>query len=221
MYAGAALGTVYGITFGIAEHSITVANGTHNAGYDAGVLVGGVILGLLEAALWLWMAWKTKAGRNWARITSTVFFGLLTMEFLGGLLKLQAAPKGVIVVEWAVGLAALILLWQRESNQFVAAAKQARLGYAAPQQPGYGAPAQPYGQAAPFGQQPPAYGQTPPYGQSPQYGPYGTPLPYGQPPEYGTPPAYGTPPQYGQPPQHDQPAQHHQPPQWGDPPAHH
>ncbi|MCW2936699.1 MAG: hypothetical protein JWM19_7661 [Actinomycetia bacterium] len=213
MYAGAAFAAVYGITYGIAIHSTLVADGTHNASYDAGALLGGIIVGLLESGLWLWMAWKTRAGRNWARITSTVFFGLFSVPFVLGLFKLPAVPRGVVIIEWAVGLAALILLWQRESSQFFAAAKQASLGYAAPQQPGYPTPAQPYGQAAPFGQQPPLYGQPPAYGQT---------SPYGQPPQYGTPPQDATPPPYGTPPpQHDQPAQHHQPPQWGDPPAHH
>jgi hypothetical protein len=82
----------------------------------------GIIVGLLESGLWLWMAWKTRAGRNWARITSTVFFGLFSVPFVLGLFKLPAVPSGVVIVEWAVGLAALILLWQRESSQFFARA---------------------------------------------------------------------------------------------------
>src|SRR6516165_8175211 len=32
--------------------------------------------GLIGAALWLWMAQSCKAGKNWARITSTVLFAI-------------------------------------------------------------------------------------------------------------------------------------------------
>jgi hypothetical protein len=56
----------------------------------------------------------------------------------------------VILVEWGVGLAALIQLWQRESSEFFAFAKRARLASA-------------YG-AAYYGYQPLGYGQ-PQYGQ--------------------------------------------------------
>jgi hypothetical protein len=169
MYAGAGLSAAYGIAYGVAAHATLVANGTHTSAYNAGFLFGAIFEGLLQSGLWLWMAWKTKAGRNWARVLSTVFFGLLSLWLIAAIFVLPAVSKTIIVAEWIVGLSALILLWQRESGQFFAAAKQARLGYFAPPQPGYQAPAQPYGQAIPFGQQPPQYGQ-PQYGQSPQYG---------------------------------------------------
>src|ERR1700749_2289708 len=42
----------------------------------AGVIAGVVILAVIMVSLWLWMAWKNRTGRNWARIVSTVFFGL-------------------------------------------------------------------------------------------------------------------------------------------------
>src|SRR5215471_15529096 len=35
-----------------------------------------IVEGLIGVALWLWMAQSCKAGRNWARIVSTVLFGL-------------------------------------------------------------------------------------------------------------------------------------------------
>ena len=39
-----------------------------------------IVLGLVAAALWLWMARANGHGRNWARILSTVLFGLATLE---------------------------------------------------------------------------------------------------------------------------------------------
>ena len=44
-----------------------------------------VVVGLIGIALWIWMAQMNKRGRNWARITSTVFFALDTLGAIGGL----------------------------------------------------------------------------------------------------------------------------------------
>ena len=42
-----------------------------------------IVSGLVAIALWLWMARATRQGRNWARILSTVLFGLATLELIG------------------------------------------------------------------------------------------------------------------------------------------
>jgi hypothetical protein len=41
------------------------------------------VAGLIVIALWLWLARATSRGRNWARILSTVLFGLATLELIG------------------------------------------------------------------------------------------------------------------------------------------
>src|ERR1700761_5890172 len=41
-----------------------------------------VIVGLIGVGLWVWMAWANGAGKNWARILSTVFFGINTLDLL-------------------------------------------------------------------------------------------------------------------------------------------
>jgi hypothetical protein len=41
------------------------------------------VFGLVVIALWLWMARATGQGRNWARILSTVLFGLATLQLRG------------------------------------------------------------------------------------------------------------------------------------------
>ena len=44
------------------------------------VIIAAVAIGLVVIALWLWMARANGQGRNWARIPSTVLFGLATLE---------------------------------------------------------------------------------------------------------------------------------------------
>jgi hypothetical protein len=63
---------------------------------------------------------------------SSVFFGLVCLQFIGGIASLAGSGDTalafiVILVEWGVGLAALIQLWQRESSEFFAFAKHAKL----------------------------------------------------------------------------------------------
>jgi hypothetical protein len=241
MYTGAALGLISSIVNGVTEHNsgftfnVGSTTATSNSGaFIVGAVIGGIVIGLL----WLWMAWKTGAGRGWARVLSTVFFGISTLGILGDLASIARTHAYVALIvaliTWGVGLAALVQLWRRESTDFFAYAKQAKQaraygaaggfpGYQPPQygQPGYGQPG--YGQAG-YGQPPqsgyPGYGQPPQYGQPTQPGQppqYGQPTQPGQPQQYGQP-GYGQPPQSGQPPQWDQPTQTTKPPQYGQPP---
>lgn len=161
-YAGAGLGLVSEIVSGLSTHNMTfyayssTPNGTDV--HSTSSVVAGIIGGLVVAGLWLWMAWKTGAGRNWARVLSSVFFGFMCLGLIGGLVGLAGGAVLAFVftlAEWAVGLAAIIHLWRRESSQFFAFAKQASLAGA---QSGAYAGYQPYGQ-------PPQYGQPPEDGQ--------------------------------------------------------
>ena len=77
-----------------------------------------ILSGAVGAVLWLWMARANSQGKNWARITSSVFFALATVS----LFSVLNAPSvlGVIfaVALWVVGLGAIILLWRGESSDF-------------------------------------------------------------------------------------------------------
>jgi hypothetical protein len=78
-----------------------------------------VVSGVLGIALWLWMARANSQGRNWARILSTVLFGLATLDLFGVL----SQPKTVLglifpVLTWLVGAGAVYFLWQGESSEF-------------------------------------------------------------------------------------------------------
>lgn len=151
-------------------------------------LVGSIVVGIVAALVWLWIAWKNGAGRNWARVVATVFFALSCLglpELLtGGHLStmpstLTAADGATIavpplsipawliaggVVNWLLGLAIIILLWQRAASRYYEAVSLSRrrpvyTPYAAP---GYGAPGY-----APPGYAPPGPPQWQPYGQPP------------------------------------------------------
>jgi len=78
-----------------------------------------IVSGVLGVALWLWMARANSQGRNWARIMSTVLFGLATLDLYGVL----SQPKTVLglvfpVLTWLAGLGAVIFLWRKESTEF-------------------------------------------------------------------------------------------------------
>jgi hypothetical protein len=78
-----------------------------------------IVLGLIGVGLWIWMAFMCRAGRNWARISGTVFFGIFTVLLLisagraGGGLGL--VPD---IILWLVGLCAVILLWRKDATAF-------------------------------------------------------------------------------------------------------
>jgi hypothetical protein len=128
-----------------------------------------VIGGVINALLWLWMAWKNNSGKSWARVTSTVFFGLFCVSALSSVARFSAGFLGILagsLVIFAVGLVAVILIWQREASQYYQAVKATDAfgrgqgwppagaygaygpvpgGYG----PGYGSPQSTYGYAPP------------------------------------------------------------------------
>jgi hypothetical protein len=78
-----------------------------------------VVSGVIGVALWLWMARANGQGKNWARILSSVLFGLATLDLFGVL----SQPKTVLglifpVLTWLVGLGAIVFLWRKESTDF-------------------------------------------------------------------------------------------------------
>lgn len=129
--AGAALATAAGVFAAIAARDQAAA--TLSAPHPSPAFA--VADGLLMAALWLWMAWKTGTGRNWARIVSTVSFGLLSVycgKFAIDLFSVTAIKAGIAVylgaffLQWIAGLVALILLWQHPSSEYFAIRAQAK-----------------------------------------------------------------------------------------------
>lgn len=78
-----------------------------------------VVSGVVGVALWLLMARKNGQGKNWARVLSTVLFGLATLDLFG----VVSQPKTVLglvfpLLTWLIGLGAIVFLWRRESTEF-------------------------------------------------------------------------------------------------------
>ena len=127
MYAGAAVSAVSLIislaTIGGTKDAIKKAKPSLTAAQvnqlNTFIIALAVVSGVIGVALWLWMAQKNGQGRSWARILSTVLFGLASLDMFGVL----SQPKTVLglvfpALTWLIGLVAVILLWRRESSEF-------------------------------------------------------------------------------------------------------
>ena len=88
-----------------------------------------VVFGLVPIVLWLWMARANGQGRNWARILSTVLFGLAALQLRGdftqpvshagfGVTVLYYGVTALAVAGWLAGAAAVWLLWRPASSAF-------------------------------------------------------------------------------------------------------
>lgn len=80
-----------------------------------------IVAGVICVLLWLWMAWANNRASGWARIAASVLFALITVE---AAVSRSEAPVplisvGFIVLEWVVGLGAVVLLWRRETTVYI------------------------------------------------------------------------------------------------------
>lgn len=170
MLAGAALAVIQTIVTLASKSQIRDSIRTHSPSYTTtqidnmtnAAMVGAVVGGLIGIGLWTWMAFANRAGKNWARITGTVFFGIESLLVVIGLAATTASAASTAnvsgistalsVLSWLVGLATVIMLWNKQSGP-----------YFKPQPIGPGGPGYPYPYAMP-GQQPmPPTGSQPPY----------------------------------------------------------
>ncbi len=137
MYAGAAVSAV-GLIIGLALIIVDVEAAARGRflGHSLTapqlrplVITVWIVFGLAVIALWLWMARANGQGRNWARILSTVLFGLATLQLPGAFTQpLSHAGSGATVLyygatalfaaAWLVGAAAVWLLWRPASSAF-------------------------------------------------------------------------------------------------------
>jgi hypothetical protein len=88
-----------------------------------------IVAGLAVIGLWLWMARAASQGKNWARILSTVLFGLATLELLSAIEvigKNGVAQAFFAALTWLSGLAAVWMLWRPASSAFFKSARAAR-----------------------------------------------------------------------------------------------
>lgn len=86
-----------------------------------------VVVGLIGVGLWIWMAIANRRGREWARITGTVLFGLNTISLIANLVQHETTlAEAVALVVWAIGLGAVAFLWKPTSNAYFKAPKYSR-----------------------------------------------------------------------------------------------
>jgi hypothetical protein len=135
MYAGAIVSAISLIVTLVTVGSLKTA--IHNAdpslsasklhSAEVAAVAVAVIFGLIGIGLWLWMAYANKAGKNWARITATVFFGLDTLSILTSFRQGEPVFSRLIsILIWLIGLGAIVLLYQRQSSAYFSASKTRR-----------------------------------------------------------------------------------------------
>ncbi len=124
MYVGA-LTSILGIVINVVAASATTRafeKRFPNLSVSQHHLVAGfIIVGLIYAAVWILLARMCRSGRNGARITGTVLFGLATLDTLAigaGAVPDASAARAWAPVIWLVGLVAVVFLWQRSSTAF-------------------------------------------------------------------------------------------------------
>ena len=126
MYAGAAVSTV-SLVISLTDISGTKAairkarpnlTATQVNQLNTFIISLAIVSGLLGIALWLWMARANNQGKNWARILSTVFFGVSTVTLLASLRAVSLIGLLFTGLIWVIGLGTIILLWRRESTEF-------------------------------------------------------------------------------------------------------
>jgi hypothetical protein len=128
MYVGAILGpihsVIYVLTAGATKRAIEAKHPYWSANLvstttDVAV-IGGAVIVLMAAMLYLWIARSCRSGKNWARVTGTVLFAvavLLNAYNLGPgvetTLNMIFNFTGILI-----GLVAVVLLWQRASSAY-------------------------------------------------------------------------------------------------------
>lgn len=103
------------------------------------IQIGGAFFGAIALGLWIWMAVMNGKGRNWARITATVFGALSLAGSLssvgnlagnaalgGAAVPMSAVGAGLAVVDPVLVIAILVLLWVRPSSAYFSAVGAAR-----------------------------------------------------------------------------------------------
>ncbi len=127
MYAGAVASAARGVAYLVTEQATKAALAHRLPRLSAGdittlthaMVIAGSVAGLIGAVLFAWIAPECVAGKNWARITGTVFCAL---GILGAFVGLDAGRSSAAVITGfvvaGVGLASVCLLWQRSSNAF-------------------------------------------------------------------------------------------------------
>lgn len=124
MYAGAAASAAGAVTAVLAAgriRTIIAARFPRDTpvqvhGIEVETLILFIAPQVIAVGLWLWMAWAHGRGRNWARFVAAGLFAVWTLYTLLALTRPGDVPglvaRGVV---WLIGLAAITLIFLRES----------------------------------------------------------------------------------------------------------
>ncbi len=132
MYGGAAVSLIYlissvateGPTKAAIEKRFPHLTASQVATEQHVLLITSIIAGVISIAAWILIARACQAGKNWARITGTVLFGVATLDAFGGLASPVAIPVKILaIVIWLFGLIAVVRLWQAASTAYFKAAR--------------------------------------------------------------------------------------------------
>jgi peptidoglycan/LPS O-acetylase OafA/YrhL len=123
MYAGAAYTLVWAIAvIAVAAHvegyPVYASSGDHSL---AGTATFTVLIGIVEALLWLRVARGCRRGRRGSRVAGTALFGLYTLGVLSVVSSSQPGlgpAKAVTLIGWLIALAAAAALWRPSSSAF-------------------------------------------------------------------------------------------------------
>jgi hypothetical protein len=127
MYIGAAASVIHAILYIVTASATKTAYASKHPNLSASKITmgaraldfSGAVGGVIAAALFIWIALMCLRGRNWARITGTVFFAIGVLDALAGLaIAVGAVDKIFSFVVVLIGLAAIILLWQGSSSGY-------------------------------------------------------------------------------------------------------
>jgi hypothetical protein len=141
MYAGAAvsgisllLSAIFSFSFksglvaanqaNLADHKVTMSQINSFANQE---IISQIVFGIIAVGLWLWMGKMNGNGRSWARISSTVFFALFTIDTfitinsIKGGVSVTASwllSMALLLATWVVGAVVIALLWRPVSTAF-------------------------------------------------------------------------------------------------------
>jgi hypothetical protein len=127
MYAGAVASVVRGVIYLVTtratkaalEHRFPRLSAAHITTLTHATVIAGSVAGVIGMAAFVWIALECLHGKNWARITATVFCALGILGAFVGLVG-GRSPASLIMgfVVAGIGLLSVCLLWQRSSSAY-------------------------------------------------------------------------------------------------------
>jgi hypothetical protein len=129
MYAGALVCVVHTVVYLVttgAEKAAIAARYPHLTAHHVATLghvvaISGAVAALLGAVLYVWIARSSGQGKNGARVLGTVLFAIAVLGAAYNFVSPATALNRIFDIgECLIGLAAVVLLWQRATSAWFA-----------------------------------------------------------------------------------------------------